>query len=42
MEHLQLYPEASGSPDVVEFDFLGKDSIRSYNRVLVEKLVSAW
>jgi len=42
VEHLQLYPEASGSPDVVEFDFLGKDSIRSYNRVLVEKLVSAW
>uniref|UniRef100_A0A4W2F5C8 DNA topoisomerase n=1 Tax=Bos indicus x Bos taurus TaxID=30522 RepID=A0A4W2F5C8_BOBOX len=39
VEHLQLYPEASGSPDVVEFDFLGKDSIRSYNRVLVEKLV---
>ena len=42
VEHFQLYPEVSSSLDVMEFDFLGKDSIRSHNRVLVEKLVSAW
>uniref|UniRef100_A0A8C9CFD0 DNA topoisomerase I n=1 Tax=Phocoena sinus TaxID=42100 RepID=A0A8C9CFD0_PHOSS len=39
VEHVQLHPEADGCPYVVEFDFLGKDSIRYYNKVPVEKLV---
>ncbi|KAM9050430.1 DNA topoisomerase I, mitochondrial isoform 1-T1 [Megaptera novaeangliae] len=37
VEHIRLHPEADGRPYVVEFDFLGKDSIRYYNRVPVEK-----
>uniref|UniRef100_A0A8D1CNT0 DNA topoisomerase I n=2 Tax=Sus scrofa TaxID=9823 RepID=A0A8D1CNT0_PIG len=39
VEHVQLHPEADGCPYVVEFDFLGKDSIRYYNKVPVEKPV---
>ncbi|XP_033058049.1 DNA topoisomerase I, mitochondrial isoform X3 [Trachypithecus francoisi] len=39
VEHVQLHLEADGCQHVVEFDFLGKDSIRYYNRVLVEKPV---
>uniref|UniRef100_A0A0D9R9S1 DNA topoisomerase I n=1 Tax=Chlorocebus sabaeus TaxID=60711 RepID=A0A0D9R9S1_CHLSB len=39
VEHVQLHPEADGCQHVVEFDFLGKDSIRYYNRVSVEKPV---
>ena len=42
VEHIRLHPEADGRPYVVEFDFLGKDSIRYYNRVPVEKPVSGW
>lgn len=41
VEHVQLHPEADGCQHVVEFDFLGKDCIRYYNRVPVEKPVSA-
>uniref|UniRef100_A0A8C3WEY9 DNA topoisomerase I n=1 Tax=Catagonus wagneri TaxID=51154 RepID=A0A8C3WEY9_9CETA len=39
VEHVQLHPEADGRRYVVEFDFLGKDSIRYYNKVPVEKPV---
>ncbi|XP_011905464.1 PREDICTED: DNA topoisomerase I, mitochondrial isoform X3 [Cercocebus atys] len=39
VEHVQLHPEADGCQHVVEFDFPGKDSIRYYNRVPVEKPV---
>nr|XP_015815507.2 DNA topoisomerase I, like [Nothobranchius furzeri] len=39
VEHIKLYPESEGQEFVVEFDFLGKDSIRYYNRVPVEKRV---
>ncbi|XP_073536177.1 DNA topoisomerase I, mitochondrial isoform X2 [Phyllobates terribilis] len=39
VEHIQLYPEMAGQQYVVEFDFLGKDSIRYYNKVPVEKEV---
>uniref|UniRef100_A0AAR2LA21 DNA topoisomerase I n=1 Tax=Pygocentrus nattereri TaxID=42514 RepID=A0AAR2LA21_PYGNA len=39
VEHLNLYPEKDGQEYVVEFDFLGKDSIRYYNKVPVEKRV---
>ncbi|XP_043977772.1 DNA topoisomerase I, like [Gambusia affinis] len=39
VEHLKLHPESEGQEFVVEFDFLGKDSIRYYNRVPVEKRV---
>ena len=35
----ELHEELDGKPYVVEFDFLGKDSIRYYNRVAVEKQV---
>lgn len=38
-EHIKLFDESDGSKNVVEFDFLGKDSIRYYNRVPVEKSV---
>uniref|UniRef100_A0A8C4ZYE3 DNA topoisomerase 1 n=1 Tax=Gadus morhua TaxID=8049 RepID=A0A8C4ZYE3_GADMO len=37
VEHINLYPEKDGQEFVVEFDFLGKDSIRYYNKVPVEK-----
>ncbi|XP_074059030.1 DNA topoisomerase I, mitochondrial isoform X2 [Macrotis lagotis] len=39
VEHIQLYSELDGQEHVVEFDFLGKDSIRYYNKVPVEKPV---
>ncbi|XP_035242907.1 DNA topoisomerase I, like isoform X1 [Anguilla anguilla] len=39
VEHIKLYPEKDGQEFVVEFDFLGKDSIRYYNKVPVEKRV---
>lgn len=39
VEHLRLSEELDGLENVVEFDFLGKDSIRYYNRVSVEKRV---
>ncbi|XP_040265373.1 DNA topoisomerase 1-like [Bufo bufo] len=39
VEHIKLYPELDGETHVVEFDFLGKDSIRYYNKVPVEKKV---
>ncbi|XP_056378882.1 DNA topoisomerase I, mitochondrial isoform X2 [Hyla sarda] len=39
VEHIQLYAELDGQQYVVEFDFLGKDSIRYYNKVPVEKEV---
>uniref|UniRef100_A0A672SXS3 DNA topoisomerase I n=1 Tax=Sinocyclocheilus grahami TaxID=75366 RepID=A0A672SXS3_SINGR len=39
VEHLTLHQEMDGQEYVVEFDFLGKDSIRYYNKVPVEKRV---
>uniref|UniRef100_A0A4W4FE91 DNA topoisomerase I n=1 Tax=Electrophorus electricus TaxID=8005 RepID=A0A4W4FE91_ELEEL len=39
VEHITLHPEKDGKEYVVEFDFLGKDSIRYYNKVPVEKRV---
>lgn len=39
VEHINLYPEQDGKEYVVEFDFLGKDSIRYQNSVPVEKRV---
>ena len=39
VEHIKLHEEYDGKEFVVEFDFLGKDSIRYYNRVEVEKRV---
>ncbi|XP_069813090.1 DNA topoisomerase I, mitochondrial isoform X1 [Dendropsophus ebraccatus] len=39
VEHIKLYPELDGQQYMVEFDFLGKDSIRYYNKVPVEKEV---
>lgn len=39
VEHIKLHPEMDGQEYVVEFDFLGKDSIRYYNKVPVEKRV---
>ncbi|KAJ1084251.1 hypothetical protein NDU88_004403 [Pleurodeles waltl] len=39
VEHIKLYPELDGEKHVVEFDFLGKDSIRYYNKVPVKKQV---
>lgn len=38
-EHIKLHDEMDNDKYVVEFDFLGKDSIRYYNRVPVEKQV---
>ncbi|XP_030358387.1 DNA topoisomerase 1 isoform X2 [Strigops habroptila] len=40
VEHIKLHPELDGQEYVVEFDFLGKDSIRYYNKVPVEKRTS--
>lgn len=40
VEHIQLHLQLDGQEHVVEFDFLGKDSIRYYNKVSVEKPVS--
>lgn len=39
VEHLSLHEEKNGKEYVVVFDFLGKDSIRYYNEVSVEKRV---
>ncbi|XP_014433330.2 DNA topoisomerase I, mitochondrial isoform X2 [Pelodiscus sinensis] len=39
VEHIKLHSELDGQEHVVEFDFLGKDSIRYYNKVPVEKPV---
>lgn len=39
VEHITLHEELEGSKYVVEFDFLGKDSIRYYNKVPVIKKV---
>lgn len=39
VEHLKLHETYDDQEFVVEFDFLGKDSIRYYNRVPVEKRV---
>ncbi|KAG2461935.1 TOP1 topoisomerase, partial [Polypterus senegalus] len=41
VEHIKLHPELDGQEFVVEFDFLGKDSIRYYNKVPVEKRIDA-
>lgn len=38
-EHLTLHEHKDGKDYVVVFDFLGKDSIRYYNEVSVEKRV---
>lgn len=38
-EHLTLHVEKDGKQHVVEFDFLGKDSIRYQNAIPVEKRV---
>lgn len=37
VEHVKLYNEKDGKKKVVEFDFLGKDSIRYFNSVEVDK-----
>lgn len=42
VEHINLHPENEGQEYVVEFDFLGKDSIRYYNKVPVEKRVGVF
>ncbi|XP_067834807.1 DNA topoisomerase I, mitochondrial-like isoform X3 [Heptranchias perlo] len=39
VEHIKLHDSQDGLKCVVEFDFLGKDSIRYYNEVPVEKQV---
>lgn len=39
VEHVQLHKQLNGKENVVVFDFLGKDSIRYYNEVEVEKRV---
>ncbi|XP_043543830.1 DNA topoisomerase 1-like isoform X3 [Chiloscyllium plagiosum] len=39
VEHIKLNENDKGQQCVVEFDFLGKDSIRYYNKVPVEKQV---
>lgn len=39
VEHITLHRELDGKENVVTFDFLGKDSIRYYNEVEVEKRV---
>lgn len=39
VEHIELHRELNGKECVVVFDFLGKDSIRYYNEVEVEKRV---
>lgn len=35
----ELYEELDGQNNVIEFDFLGKDSIRYYNKVTVDPQV---
>jgi len=39
VEHIELHQEKDGHKCVVEFDFLGKDSMRYYNCVPVDKRV---
>merc|ERR1719431_1055979 len=39
VEHIELHEQLDGKEYVVEFDFLGKDSIRYHNAVPVEKKV---
>ncbi|XP_046703332.1 DNA topoisomerase I, mitochondrial isoform X4 [Silurus meridionalis] len=39
VEHITLHRHQDGQDYLVEFDFLGKDSIRYYNKVPVEKQV---
>lgn len=39
VEHITLHEKLDGSECVVEFDFLGKDCIRYYNKVPVIKKV---
>ena len=39
VEHITLHEQLEGSECVVEFDFLGKDSIRYYNKVPVIRKV---
>ncbi|XP_063704534.1 DNA topoisomerase I, mitochondrial [Culicoides brevitarsis] len=39
VEHVDLFKEKDGKENIVVFDFLGKDSIRYYNEVEVEKRV---
>lgn len=39
VEHIALHPQLDGEDNVVEFDFLGKDCIRYYNKVPVTKRV---
>lgn len=39
VEHLMIHRKLNGKRNVVVFDFLGKDSIRYYNEVSVEKQV---
>ncbi|KAL4657081.1 DNA topoisomerase I, mitochondrial-like isoform X1 [Arapaima gigas] len=39
VEHITLHDQLDGDKCVVEFDFLGKDSIRYYNKVPVSKKV---
>jgi len=39
VEHIRLHETYDDKEYVVEFDFLGKDSIRYYNRVEVAKRV---
>lgn len=39
VEHLKLHEKYDDQEFVVEFDFLGKDSIRYYNRLPIEKRV---
>lgn len=39
VEHITLHDQLEGNECVVEFDFLGKDSIRYYNKVPVTKKV---
>uniref|UniRef100_A0A8W4F7R9 DNA topoisomerase 1 n=1 Tax=Sus scrofa TaxID=9823 RepID=A0A8W4F7R9_PIG len=38
-EHIILHPELDGQEHRGEFDFLGKDSVRYYNKVSIEKRV---
>lgn len=39
VEHIKLHEKLDNEENVVEFDFLGKDSIRYHNKVSVEKRV---
>ena len=39
VEHINLHEAMDDKEHVVEFDFLGKDSIRYYNKVQVDKRV---